>query len=258
MGWIRVDIDMMGHPKIRRLATRLGCSKVQAIGHVIALWAWASKFSPHGETDKFEPEEIADGAMWDGDAGQFIQAMKDSGLIDADGILHDWQQYNGVLIEKRERDRERMQTLRKQSQDSRATVALQSQGVAGTIRNDTIHNDTEQKNRREARATQESEIARWKSYFDSNSETLQEKFKSEPVDWPRSIESWLGWISEHWKDTKDRKDPINTITRWIYVKQFYTKTDPKKAALSRKPWEGGCDDIGRTPEEIAAEKASGL
>lgn len=147
MGWIRVDTDMMGHPKIRRLATRLGCSKVQAIGHVIALWAWASKFSPHGSIDNFEPEEIADGAMWDGDAGKFIQAMKESELIDGNGILHDWQQYNGVLIEKRERDRERMQTLRKQSHDSSATVPLQSQGVAGTVRYGTVRterNDTEQ------------------------------------------------------------------------------------------------------------------
>ena len=122
MDWIRVDVNLMSHPKLRRLSTRLGCTKAQALGHVVSLWSWACKFSPHGKTDKFEPEEIADGAMWDGDPNLFANAMIEVGLIDDDGMLHDWRQYNGVIIEKKERDRDRIRMIRNTSCDSRTTV----------------------------------------------------------------------------------------------------------------------------------------
>ena len=136
MDWIRVDVNLMSHPKLRRLSTRLGCTKAQALGHVVSLWSWACKFSPHGQTDKFEPEEIADGAMWDGDPNLFANAMIEVGLIDDDGMLHDWRQYNGVIIEKKERDRDRIRMIRNTSCDSRATVARQSGNVAVTERTD--------------------------------------------------------------------------------------------------------------------------
>ncbi len=142
MDWIRVAGSIVRHPKTRRFAVALGVERVQAIGHVVSLWTWAAEYFQDGNLIDCTPEEIADGADWHGDPMLFVTSLQASGF--ADGlVLHDWHVYQGALIEKRERDRERARMVRERFKDSRATVARPSCDESRTVaRNETRRDET--------------------------------------------------------------------------------------------------------------------
>lgn len=67
-------------------------------------------FAQDGDLSRYDAEDIADGAMWEGDAQKFLGALIQAGFVDQDehGIyLHDWYDYAGKLIERRKADAER-------------------------------------------------------------------------------------------------------------------------------------------------------
>jgi hypothetical protein len=53
--WVRVDRDLPDHPKIHRLAAKLDCDAVTALGHAVTLWLWGARFCPLG---KLDPDRI--------------------------------------------------------------------------------------------------------------------------------------------------------------------------------------------------------
>jgi hypothetical protein len=72
-------------------------------------------YAQDGDLSKFTDEDIADASEWDGDPRQFIDALVYSGFIDKEGEwkhIHDWDEYVGRLIEKREYNKERMKLSR--------------------------------------------------------------------------------------------------------------------------------------------------
>jgi hypothetical protein len=107
------------HPKTRRLARLLGVSIPTAIGHLHLLWHFALKYAPDGDLTSFDDVDLAEGAMWEGGAQVFSAALHDAGFIDASAEgepwairLHDWDDYGGKYIERRERNAERMREKR--------------------------------------------------------------------------------------------------------------------------------------------------
>lgn len=110
MAWIESHQAVGRHPKTKKLARRLGVSLPAAVGHLHYLWWWALDFAQDGVLDKFDAEDIADAMQWDGDADQLVEALLYSGYIDdtPDGRhIHDWAEYAGKLLERREKDRAR-------------------------------------------------------------------------------------------------------------------------------------------------------
>ena len=110
MAWIESHQAVGQHPKTKKLARRLGVSLPTVVGHLHYLWWWALDFAQDGVLDKFDAEDIADAMQWDGDADQLVEAMIYSGYIDdtPDGRhIHDWADYAGKLLERREKDRAR-------------------------------------------------------------------------------------------------------------------------------------------------------
>ena len=119
MAWIESHDELRQHPKTKRLARLLGVSLPTAAGHLHFLWHWALRYAEDGRLGKYDIEEVAEAAAWDGDPQQFVDAMVDcgidgSGFLDnTDGLaLHDWHDYAGKLIEKRRKDAERKQQVR--------------------------------------------------------------------------------------------------------------------------------------------------
>ncbi|MBI4916854.1 MAG: hypothetical protein HY825_13485 [Acidobacteria bacterium] len=141
MDWIRVEGNLPGHPKVGRLARTLRISRVTAVGHLVSLWCWSVQYA--GEGRSLDPSETAEAAFWSGDQQRFFDALSSCGFIDNDGCLHDWQTYQGAIVEKRKRDRE----YAKKSREARATVARPSHDRSATVathetrRNETIRND---------------------------------------------------------------------------------------------------------------------
>lgn len=114
MAWIESHQELGDHPKTRKLATMLGVHRMQAVGHLHALWWWALDYAEDGDLSNFDPFDIALGARWDGDADLFVRALAgcgprgSSGFLDEadDGfVIHDWAEHTGMLSAAREKAR---------------------------------------------------------------------------------------------------------------------------------------------------------
>lgn len=95
MDWVRVDANTPLHPKVGRLARRLGVGRVQALGHVLSLWCWSIQHAAHGQFGELDAEEIAEAGQWDGDPSAFVAGLQASGWLDEDKALHEWEMYQG-------------------------------------------------------------------------------------------------------------------------------------------------------------------
>ena len=117
-----------------RLARVLKINKAQAIGHLHLLWWWTLDFAPSGDLSAFASCELGSAAEWQGDGDHFINALKETGWIDPDGVLHDWEHYTGSIVAARAANRERQRRHRERwrgdaghagvTRDSRVTDAL--------------------------------------------------------------------------------------------------------------------------------------
>jgi hypothetical protein len=123
MAWIQSDQSLDHHPKLKRATRMLGVSVPEMVGHLHLLWHWCLDYAPDGDLSAFEAWEIADAAMYTGDPDLFVSALADCGngepgflepaQSDGDGLrVHDWHDYAGRLIERREANAERMRNRR--------------------------------------------------------------------------------------------------------------------------------------------------
>ncbi|WP_426450637.1 DnaD domain protein [Paenibacillus sp. S-38] len=145
--WIESHQELARHPKTKKLARKLRVTVPAAIGHLHLLWWWALDFAPDGNLSRYDREDIAEAAMSEAEADDFIHALTESGWVDEDETsgelrLHDWYDYAGRLLEKREEDRERKRKSRRASKDVRVTSDGQSEDGARTVPNRTVPNNT--------------------------------------------------------------------------------------------------------------------
>lgn len=125
MAWIESHQEVGRHPKTRKAARRLGIGIPQMVGHLHLLWHWALDYADTGDLGAHDNEDVALGAMWDGDPDEFVQVLIDVGYIDDPGrTLHHWMDYAGRLVADRIRKRE--QRAAAVSTDSPRTVGGQS------------------------------------------------------------------------------------------------------------------------------------
>ena len=158
MVWIESHDTLGGHPKTRKLAHLLGVSKPAAVGHLHYLWWWAVNYAPDGDLSRHDQLDIAIGAEWDGDPGEFVEALVTVGFLDRDVddtlVIHDWHDYAGKLIERRKANAERMRKARASGEQGTSAaqdedVPARASHVQGTQRaraerpNRTVPNQTE-------------------------------------------------------------------------------------------------------------------
>jgi DnaD/phage-associated family protein len=121
MAWIESHETLARHPKTRKLARLLGEGIPSAIGRLHLLWWWAMNYAQDGDLTRYEDEDIADAVMWDGDPSHVVDALCTAGFLDRtqDGLfIHDWYDYAGKLIERREKDAERKRQARSRKTSS--------------------------------------------------------------------------------------------------------------------------------------------
>lgn len=114
MAWIKSDETLSQHPKVDELAEILDLHPAQVIGHLHYLWWWALSYADDGDLTKYK-KRIATASNFDGDNDTYINALTTSGWLDQVGDqihIHDWQEYHGALLDRREKDRERKRTTR--------------------------------------------------------------------------------------------------------------------------------------------------
>lgn len=116
MAWIEVHQGLRQHPKMYALKERLRLQSVsEAIGACISLWLWAMDSRPDGNLGFVPDAALPDALGLHRRKGADIRsALVAVGLVDDDGMIHDWQQYAGRLLDiraanaQRKRDRRRM------------------------------------------------------------------------------------------------------------------------------------------------------
>jgi|GEM_PF-4551861 len=115
MAWIPSDVNMGRHPKTRRFARELGVSVPAAMGHLHLFWHWCMEFASNGYVTQHDVTDIADAALWGCNADDFMNALIECKFIDKSGNelkVHDWDEYGGRYLEKKNTNAERQAKYR--------------------------------------------------------------------------------------------------------------------------------------------------
>lgn len=110
MAWIESNQEIGRHPKTKKLARLLDISVITAVGHLHYFWWWALDFAQDGALAKFDDCDISEACMWVGDVKIFVDSLIEAGFIDKNEsvfCIHDWYEYAGRLIERRQSDADR-------------------------------------------------------------------------------------------------------------------------------------------------------
>lgn len=114
MAWFKLEETFPRHPKVRKLADRLGLSMIEARGHLATLWCWVCGYAPDGDLESFDEDDIELAAEWEGERGAFIEACRQVGLIDEheDGYeIHEWMEraesFKKARQKREQREREK-------------------------------------------------------------------------------------------------------------------------------------------------------
>ncbi|MHB1134856.1 MAG: hypothetical protein ACYC4L_20995 [Chloroflexota bacterium] len=105
MAWLQVHQSLRDHRKTLAAGRRLGVSPVQVAGHLLFLWLWALDNAPEGDLSGIDHDVLGAVAGWTGEGGEFIAALLGVGLLEeVEGalLIHDWQDYAGGLLERRQ------------------------------------------------------------------------------------------------------------------------------------------------------------
>lgn len=131
--WIQVHTDLPTHAKAIRLRVELQTEWAWA--HVVRLWLWAAQHSGDGVFEGQGCEiVIEDAAGWKDKPGDFVRACVRHGFLDetSNGYrIHDWDEYAGAHVAKRERDRERKRKSRARPAEVLRTSNGQSEVSSG-------------------------------------------------------------------------------------------------------------------------------
>ncbi len=150
MAWTQVDQSLINHRKTLRLRTILypddschadvtrdvtrmshdGChvdvtlhvtedikniTRYATIGHLVSLWLWALDNAPDGDISSLTSAEFADAVGWAGDPDLFRDGLVEVGFLDQNEgkiSIHDWADYSGKLIDRRQIDAARQRRYR--------------------------------------------------------------------------------------------------------------------------------------------------
>ncbi len=112
MAWIESHQELADHPKTKRLMRALGVDRYTAIGVLHVLWYWALDYADDGDLGGFSDEDIADGIAWPGAPSELVRGLITAGFLDEARTIHDWDDFAGRYVAKRQANAERMRAAR--------------------------------------------------------------------------------------------------------------------------------------------------
>lgn len=110
--WIKVEGRVVSHPKTLHLAELWGCDPLTVVGFLVSFWDYLLEYQSDGQASGVRPsqlEKLAASCQQRALAVHLtvLDALKESGFVDPDGRVHDWEDYAGALVTRRQRDRDR-------------------------------------------------------------------------------------------------------------------------------------------------------
>lgn len=124
--WLKVEPAVLKHPKTRALARVWQCHPYQVVGFLIALWGYFFEYQPDGNVDGC-PVDVLDELAAPclgralGTVPTVREALLGAGFMDANGRLHDWDDYSGGILAHRANDRKRKKLERRAVRGTSAT-----------------------------------------------------------------------------------------------------------------------------------------
>jgi hypothetical protein len=122
--WLESHVDLRDHPKTDLLMDLLAITRRDACGLLHFLWWRTLTYAPSGDLSDFTDGQIARWADWDGDPGHLVSALKTAGFMDASRTIHDWEDFAGRWIDRRNADADRKREARKAAAASRTNGAV--------------------------------------------------------------------------------------------------------------------------------------
>lgn len=114
--WIRVNARLADDADVRKFARELlptlptWQSVPLACGLLVTLWGRIADEQEDGDLTARDDDALEEWAKWRGEPGAFAGAFRAAFTVD--GIVRDWAEYQGPLIDRRRKDRERIRALR--------------------------------------------------------------------------------------------------------------------------------------------------
>lgn len=151
MAWIELHQTLREHKKMFACADTLNLSRIEMIGTLVSLWLWALDNAQDGSLEGVSDKTIARVCDFpEKKAGKLMEALLKHGFVERDGdhyIIHDWYDYAGKLMERREKDRERKKKPPKKQQDFQGSSDGNPEEVPGnsyaTVPNRTVPHPTQ-------------------------------------------------------------------------------------------------------------------
>lgn len=113
--WFRVDVDIVGHPKIYALAEGLGVSDNEALGVVVRLFAYTMRYAARGRLAPGARPALERACSVRGQSDVVPQLVR-AGWLDELGEdgweVHDWDEHQGAAVAKAEKDADRKRRKR--------------------------------------------------------------------------------------------------------------------------------------------------
>ena len=90
--YIRVRTGFYTHRKTAQLKLAIGDA---AYWIPPRLWAYCAENQPDGDISDYSPELLASLLGYSSNAQAMLEALKQCGFVDAEGLVHDWEEHNG-------------------------------------------------------------------------------------------------------------------------------------------------------------------
>lgn len=142
MAWIELHQSLFTHRKTMAAADLLDIPEVYVVAHLAALWTWALDNAQDGIIEA-SPRVIARACQWPGQPAALIDGLTGAGFLRADEatpnryVIHDWDDYAGKLMDRRESNAERQRRHREKKkaqshgEDAPVPETFADDGVTG-------------------------------------------------------------------------------------------------------------------------------
>ena len=143
MAWIESHQSLGQHPKTIRLADLLKVHVPEAVGLLHFFWWWALDYAPNGLVAAVDKPVVARACLWHRKPDDLWSALVAAGFVEDLSPemlkIHDWMDYAGRLIQRREANAER----KRRARDVPRTSGVNGAGRPGaTVPNPTGPNRT--------------------------------------------------------------------------------------------------------------------
>lgn len=139
--WIRVHANLAEKRVAIRASEALNIALPEAIGLLVCFWGAMSRLGNDGHVNELTDREIEIWAGWTRKRGAFAGFVREQ-HTDAEGRVNEWDEYNGALEARREKDRDRQRKWRDKRRESREMSRGTSKGLHADANGDVTRDAT--------------------------------------------------------------------------------------------------------------------